>query len=190
MSPSNYYLFLSSHLQKNSTNVLPNSLSVQFRLSFHLHHFTKIALVKMINDFHPADSNGHLSFQFELDLPEAFDTLYHSSPWKYLLRLASRTPYFTGLLPLHWPFLLSLHWCFILISFSFQYWNSPWDHSLVLYSLYTYFLNDLIQSHCFKYHLHADNSQSYTSSLDPFIKLHAHVFNFLYSEVHSDISQG
>lgn len=64
ISPSNYYPFLSSHLQKNSTNVLPNSLSDQFRLSFHLHHFTKIALVKMINDFHPADSNGHLSFQF------------------------------------------------------------------------------------------------------------------------------
>lgn len=61
------------HIQFLSSNFLLN----QFQTSFYPHHFTKTSLVKVNNDLHLADSNGHLSVPIVLDLSEAFNPLYH-----------------------------------------------------------------------------------------------------------------
>ena len=172
--PSNYYPFF----QFLSSNSLLNPL----RSDFHLHHFIKATLVKVTNDLHLDDSSGHLSVPTVSDLPEAFHSLYHF----FLLEILAVVGLQDSILswssstslasPSQSPLLHHPH----LPHFSIL--EFPGNHSLgLLFSLYTHFFSDLIQPHGFKCHLHSDNSQSYTFSLDPFPEFQTHVSNFLHS---------
>lgn len=85
----------------------------------------------------------------------------------HFLQLTSRTPHCVDFLP---SSLVAPSWSPLLVLpvlSDFSTLRTP-DLGLLLSSLYAHFLDDLIQFHDFKYHLHPGDSQTYNSSLDLF----------------------
>ena len=144
-----------------------NKLIEKFQSAYKPGYSTETALIKVVKDMLNAIDNGNLSLLTLLDLSAAFDIIDHS-----ILLERLQTSFGIDGLPLKWvKFYLSNRYQKVEIDNNLSnvlpiLYGVPQGSvlGLLLFSMYIYPLNDVIDGDKLFYHVYADDTQLYCSS--------------------------